>query len=301
MEDKTSRQEAALGQTPTDRHEYRIKVLSDPFVFQRRQATAPPPPPHLKEEADVTTLPLTVVSVKTEEHGEEPRAGEHATSRSPEDEEALSSDREGDTGTHGDNKHCRKKAAVKCWPCSICAESFSFKCHLTQHMLTHAGVCSEAHFDETHRTHTGEKGCTFSVCGKIFSQKRYLTVHMRTHTEEKPVSCSVCAKSYSYKRLLSQHMRRHTGEKPYSLDQGSGTFLATRAMKARYFKMCICESHIHFLNIECNVHFYVRPTVLDIMGSNYVDQAHYPTPMGCGQHTFVSSAVYNNKSNTCCH
>ncbi|XP_061880646.1 uncharacterized protein LOC133632301 isoform X3 [Entelurus aequoreus] len=80
-----------------------------------------PRPPHVKEEeeelwiteeADLTKLPLTVVSVKTEEHEEKPQQDNIlapvSDSEAEDDvEEPLSSDTdcEGDMRTHTDNKH----------------------------------------------------------------------------------------------------------------------------------------------------------------------------------------------------
>lgn len=47
------------------------------------------------------------------------------------------------------------------------------------------------------------------VCGKNFSQKFYLMVHVRTHTEEKPHQFSDCRKAFSRSAKLNPHKRVH--------------------------------------------------------------------------------------------
>ncbi|XP_061880445.1 zinc finger protein 771-like [Entelurus aequoreus] len=190
-----------------------------------------PQPPHFKEEeedlwitqegkyilgpqeADLTKLPLTVVSVKIEDDEDDAQAdhllapmsdSEDTASHSPEDEdtqEPLSSDTgcEGDIGTQTD-KRSKKKTVKKRVSCSVCDKRFPFKRDLTPHM----------------RTHTGEKPFSCSVCGKGFSRKGNLARHMQTHTREKPFICSVCGKSFSHKHNLTQHVWTHTGEKSFS-------------------------------------------------------------------------------------
>ncbi|XP_061881002.1 gastrula zinc finger protein XlCGF8.2DB-like [Entelurus aequoreus] len=190
------------------------------------------------QEADLTKLPLTVVSVKTDDDEEKPQADNLLTPLSDSEAEdevevTLSSDTdcEGDMRTHTDNKHsdCSKKKSGKThFSCSVCAKSFTKKYNFTQHMRTHTGekpfkcsVCSKSFSQNSiltvhMRLHTGEKTFNCSVCGKSFSIKSYLTKHIRTHTGQKPFICSVCGKSFSRNSYLIPHMRTHTGEKPFN-------------------------------------------------------------------------------------
>ncbi|MEQ2241822.1 hypothetical protein ILYODFUR_029278 [Ilyodon furcidens] len=61
-------------------------------------------------------------------------------------------------------------------------------------------------------THTAEKPFLCLTCGKGFRRQPDLTLHMRTHTGEKPFQCLVCGKGFIQKTTLSYHMRTHTGE-----------------------------------------------------------------------------------------
>nr|XP_061836082.1 zinc finger protein 260-like [Nerophis lumbriciformis]XP_061836083.1 zinc finger protein 260-like [Nerophis lumbriciformis] len=190
------------------------------------------------DEADLTKLPLTVVSVKTEDDVEKPQVDNLLSP--PSDSEAedevevtLSSDTdcEGDVRTHTDNKHAQSSKKVRGqtrFSCSVCAKSFSRRSNFTQHMRTHKGekpfscsICGKrfsqkSHLPEHMTTHTGEKIFHCSVCGKRFSNKRGLTEHIKTHTGEKPFKCLVCNKSFSQRSNLTQHNRTHTGEKPFN-------------------------------------------------------------------------------------
>ncbi|XP_072771005.1 uncharacterized protein [Nerophis lumbriciformis] len=225
-----------------------------------------PQPPHIKEEeeelwisqsgeecllgpqeADLTRLPLTGVSVKTVDHENKPQVdhllaplsdSDNITSQYTMDgdkdyiQEPLRSDTdsEGDMRTHTDNKHperSEKKTGKKGFTCSFCDKSFCSKTNFARHIRTHTGekpfncsVCGntfsyKATWTAHMRTHTGETPFNCSVCGNTFSYKATWTAHMRTHTGEKPFKCSVCGDHFSQKGTLTAHMRIHTGEKPF--------------------------------------------------------------------------------------
>ncbi|XP_061759692.1 zinc finger protein 467-like [Nerophis ophidion] len=160
-------------------------------------------------EANLTRLPLTGVSVKTEDHRQESQADnflaplskcKDTASRFPDITQKLLSDTngEGDLRTHTENKHSEcsnKKTDKKHWTCTVCDKSFSNKGHLNRHMMTH----------------TGEKPFCCPVCNKKFSQRSPMVSHMKTHSG-KQYPCSVCGRSYYYKASLNAHTRTHHGE-----------------------------------------------------------------------------------------
>nr|XP_057915480.1 zinc finger protein 135-like [Doryrhamphus excisus] len=256
-------------QKPFDHQEERPPQLQTVRSTLKQEA---PQPPHIKEEEeerwttqkglqypeetnpdpDLTKLPQTVVSVKTDDHEEKPPSllhlgpnennnssslTQHMTTEADWDhygasqadndhtmsqcsaEEPLSSDAdcEGAMRTRTDNKHpeCSTKKTGK--------KSFSHK-NTRPHAEEKPFSCSicgktflEASTMLTHlTTHTGEKPFSCSFCVKTFSRRNILAAHMRTHTGEKPFSCSVCAQTFAQKVNMTTHMRRHTGEKPFT-------------------------------------------------------------------------------------
>ncbi|XP_061755496.1 zinc finger protein 391-like isoform X2 [Nerophis ophidion] len=188
-----------------------------------------------REEADYTNLPLTVVSVKTEDDEEKPQVDNLLAPLSDSEAEdevevPLSSetDCESEMRTQADSKHSTKKRGKRRYSCSVCGKGFSRKSILTRHLRTHTGekpfkcsVCGKSfsqkgHLIEHTRTHTGEKTFNCLDCCKSFTRKSHLTQHMRSHTGEKPFKCSACGKSFSQKIRLTEHTRTHTGEKPFN-------------------------------------------------------------------------------------
>ena len=51
--------------------------------------------------------------------------------------------------------------------------------------------------------------CPYSGCGKIFSDRGNLKVHVRIHNGEKPISCSQCGQRFTSFGNKRDHERRH--------------------------------------------------------------------------------------------
>ncbi|XP_054631077.1 zinc finger protein OZF-like [Dunckerocampus dactyliophorus] len=201
-----------------------------------------PQPPHVKEEeeelqisqegeclleleeADLTTLPLTGVSVKTEDHeddapessqlhhspSEENRGVEPPSSRSSPQHMTTEAD-----GDHRGGSQADKLLA----PLSDSGDTTSHSPEDEEALSSDADCEGDVrtHTDNKHsKKKTGKKYFTCSICTKRFFFKSLLTQHMRTHTGEKPFSCSVCDNTFTQRSTMMRHMATHTGEKPFS-------------------------------------------------------------------------------------
>ncbi|XP_076042118.1 uncharacterized protein LOC143026012 [Oratosquilla oratoria] len=66
--------------------------------------------------------------------------------------------------------------------------------------------------------HTVPRPYQCKICRKRFTQKHYVSLHMRVHTGERPYKCKLCPNTYTHKTSYTIHMRIHNGERPYVCD-----------------------------------------------------------------------------------
>ncbi|XP_054629014.1 oocyte zinc finger protein XlCOF7.1-like [Dunckerocampus dactyliophorus] len=197
-----------------------------------------PQPPHVKEEeeelwitqegeeADLTSLPLTGVSVKTEEHEDKPPESSqlhHSLSEENRGAEPPSSSSSNSPQhmmmTDADGDHCGGSQADKLLALLSVNEHTSHSPEDEEALSSNADCEGDvrAHTDNKHSECSEKtKRFTCSVCAKRFSFPSVLTQHMQTHTGEKPFSCSVCDYRFARRSTLMRHMITHTGEKPFS-------------------------------------------------------------------------------------
>ena len=113
------------------------------------------------------------------------------------------------------------------------------------------------------------------VCGKIFYQRSYLTMHMKVHSEKKYI-CSYCSKKFTFKKSLEIHIRSHTGEKPYHCDICSKDFTRQDSL------------HKHQ-----KMHLGVKPFVCETCGRQFGDKFELQ------RHSLSHSQEKPHKCNLC--
>nr|XP_061783263.1 oocyte zinc finger protein XlCOF8.4-like [Nerophis lumbriciformis] len=190
------------------------------------------------KEADPTKLPLTVVSVKTEDHEDKPQdqkltghQGEHSleSTLKQENPDSLHVKEEEKELWITQERECLlglEEADPAKLPLTVLSVTKDNEDKLQADNLLAPLSDSEAEdlvgeplssdtdFESDMRTHTdnkhsecsknktGKKVFICSVCAKSFAQKVYLTRHMKRHTREKAFSCSVCGKRFVEKRNM---------------------------------------------------------------------------------------------------
>ncbi|XP_028039632.1 zinc finger protein 77-like [Bombyx mandarina] len=125
----------------------------------------------------------------------------------------------------GSKRRCRHRAQSS-HTCQFCSKVFTRKFNFLLHVKRHLGQrdwtcpgCGALQLTRWHaERHCKPKTrhvCSVLGCGKMFTTKTNLNIHVRTHNGERPFECSHCKKTFTSKNTLKDHIRIHTGEKPY--------------------------------------------------------------------------------------
>ncbi|XP_005098240.3 zinc finger protein 574 [Aplysia californica] len=81
-----------------------------------------------------------------------------------------------------------------------------------------------------------KRGHLCLYCGKLYSRKYGLKIHMRTHNGYKPLKCKICSRPFGDPSNLNKHVRLHAqGDTPYRCDY-CGKVLVRRRDLERHVK-----------------------------------------------------------------
>ncbi|XP_041662028.1 zinc finger protein 595-like [Cheilinus undulatus] len=188
------------------------------------------------EEADTTTFPFTLVTVKCEDDEEKPQCSSERRSEQmetgadggdcggaePAKDSGPKRQSQPETEIKTEDLSGSRTEEINIWQDARAdrsggnsAKNIRHGRHTTDGKLHHCSECDKTFKKKQNlilhmRNHTGEKPFSCSVCGKRFIRKGELTRHHVVHTEEKPFNCSVCNKQFKHKGTLTRHLLAHT-------------------------------------------------------------------------------------------
>ncbi|XP_072934459.1 uncharacterized protein [Epargyreus clarus] len=130
------------------------------------------------------------------------------------------------TRIYGLRCHMAKHSNFRKFLCYKCGKSFHNSNGLRQHLISHkdvaqfkCGFCNKTyksrqslkeHFRVAHSSNRMLFVCV--TCGKSFTAKSTLMMHMKTHSGQKEFACAHCPKSYTRASYLRVHSLVHLGQ-----------------------------------------------------------------------------------------
>ena len=123
-------------------------------------------------------------------------------------------------GRHFEEVHKSERV----YTCQYCTKKYKRWEHLLNHLSSHekdkpykCHICTATYAQssglyrhlQSHKTDVIPYTC--AQCGKEFSRRDHLRVHMVTHTKEKPFQCDICLEEFGYESTLKRHISQlHT-------------------------------------------------------------------------------------------
>ncbi|XP_026754944.2 zinc finger protein 502-like [Galleria mellonella] len=173
------------------------------------------------------------------------------------------------TRIYGLRYHMTKHSDIRKYLCSKCGKRFHTSSGLQQHSISHkdvaqfkCGFCNKTyksrqslkeHFRVAHSSNRKLFVCV--TCGKSFTAKSTLMMHIKSHNGEKQFACPNCPKTYTRASYLRAHSLIHTGQerpKPF-LCQQSG---CERRFSTKHSLLVhIAHTHTTERPHKCNICF----------------------------------------------
>ncbi|XP_059905444.1 zinc finger protein 34-like isoform X1 [Gadus macrocephalus] len=136
------------------------------------------------------------------------------------------------------------RRAKQVYQCERCPRRLVSEGGLQRHLQAHRRgeepiVCPQCGKTFTHRSslavhlrrHSGARPFACSVCGKAFKEKGVLKTHLRVHSPDQPHLCSECGRGFRYLTSYALHLRRHAGVKPFQCDGCARRFFTAQQLK----------------------------------------------------------------------
>lgn len=90
---------------------------------------------------------------------------------------------------------------------------------------------------------SSKQGHVCIYCGKLYSRKYGLKIHIRTHTNYKPLKCKFCLRPFGDPSNLNKHIRLHVQEKSLHKCKICGKIMVRRRDLIRHMSLKHSDGH----------------------------------------------------------